>query len=204
MRLSPLVGDCASERSIIGHARRVEIQPAFKQIAVFLDYLCELDHLQNMIGRDGPFGWWLDVEPRHVGLERVGIMRRDLPDRFGLRRRRLLHLVVAGIGVRRQMADIGDVDDVLGRISLPTQHAAQRIGEQEGAHVADMLVIVDRRPAGVEPHLARIDRGEAFDRTGQAVVEGEGRAGHCLRLQTRPRQSHAKGEASLESCRLAV
>jgi hypothetical protein len=51
-----------------------------------------------------------------------------------------LHLVVAGIGIRRQMADIGDVDDVgEGVEALPArQRPAQRVGEDVGAQIAEM------------------------------------------------------------------
>ena len=123
---------------------------------------------------------------------------------LGLRGGGLFHLVVAGIGVGGQMADIGDVDDMLGREALPAQHAPERIGKQEGAHVADMLIVIHRRPAGVDSHQARIDRDERLQRAREAVVEGEGRAAHCARLQTAPAQSHVKGAVCLESSGIAV
>ena len=194
-----LVRNRTRQAAIVRHARRIEIEPAVDQVAVLFDRLREGDHLRDVLGRDGPLGGRIDVEPRDVGLERLRIVRRDLPDRLGLGRGGLLHLVVAGIGVRGQMADIGDIDDMFGRIPLPAQHAPERIGEQEGAHVADMLIIVDRRPAGVDPHQRRIDRDERRQAAREAVVERERGCGHPARLQTGRAQSHVKGDGSLES-----
>ena len=168
-------GSC--QRAVMRHAAGVEIKPALDLVAILLDAAGEVDHLGNVIGRDGPFAHGGDVQPGDVGLEGFGVMRGNVPDRAGFACGGGLHLVVAGIGVARQMADIGDVDDVLGRPPLPPDHAAKRVGEQEGAHIADMLVIIDGGPAAIDAHLRRIDRFEALGRAGKAVIEHQ-RLGH--------------------------
>src|SRR3546814_7096095 len=61
--------------------------------------------------------WSSDVcfpifEIGEVLFERQRIVRRDIPDAFGRGAGGGLHLVVAGVGVGRQVADIGDVDDM--------------------------------------------------------------------------------------------
>src|SRR3546814_3550143 len=63
------------------------------------------------------------------------------------------------------VADIGDVDDMGERPpshvpGLPRQHAAERVGEDIGAQIADMRVIVDGRPARIDTNVGGIDRGE--------------------------------------------
>src|SRR3546814_7597927 len=50
---------------------------------------------------------------------------RDIPDAFGRGAGGGLHLVVAGVGVGRQVADIGDVDDMGER---PPSHVPGQIG----------------------------------------------------------------------------
>ena len=143
------------------------------------DLLGEVDHLGDVVGRDRPARGLADVEVGDVLLERRRIVRRDVPDALRLGTGRRLHLVVADIGIGRQMADIGDVDHMGEGISLPGQHAAQRIGEHIGAQIAEMGVVVDRRPAGIDAHAALgIERLESFQPAGQRIVERELSAGH--------------------------
>ena len=112
-----------------------------------------------------------DVERLDVFPISLGIMPRDIPDRLRLFRCHLLHLVLARVGVVGQMADIGDVDDMGELIALVAEHAAQRVGKDIGAHVADVRVVVDRGAAGVDARLAGVDGGEGFQLPGQAVEE---------------------------------
>ena len=69
------------------------------------------------------------------------------------------------------MPDIGDVDDVRQVIALVAQHAAERIGEHIGTHIANMLEIIDRWPASVDLRLTLFDGRERFKRTGKAIVK---------------------------------
>ena len=82
------------------------------------------------------------------------------------------------------MAYVGDVDDMGELIALEAQHPAQRVGEHIGAHVADVRIVVDRRPAGVDARLAGMDGREFLDRASKAVEQAKRRAvGHDAAMQ---------------------
>src|SRR3546814_12452606 len=81
------------------------------------------------------------------------------------------------------MADVGDVDDVGELVALVRQRAPERVGEDIGAHIADVRIIIDRRPAAVDARLRRVrritryagvDGLEAFEAARQAVEQLEG------------------------------
>src|SRR3546814_14805244 len=123
-----------------------------------------------------------DAEPLEVALEFGRIKGRDIPSRPALRRRRFLHLVVAGVGVRGQVADVGDVDDMAQLVTLERQGTAQRVGEDIGAHVADMLLIIDGRSAAIDALLVRVDGHERYELARLAVVETRRRGClHCTK-----------------------
>jgi hypothetical protein len=44
-------------------------------------------------------------------------------------------------------------------------------GKNIGAHIADMLIIIHRRAAGVDVGLAHVDRLKWFQRAGHTVEE---------------------------------
>ncbi len=48
------------------------------------------------------------------------------------------------------VVDVGDVHDVFDGDALLAEKAAQHIDVQEGAEVADVAVVVDGGPAGIE------------------------------------------------------
>ncbi|RYF21807.1 MAG: hypothetical protein EOO77_05320 [Oxalobacteraceae bacterium] len=54
--------------------------------------------------------------------------------------------------------------------------------EDLGAQIADMRVIADRQSKGIDADIARIDRHEAFDLAGEAVVERKASTGHAASL----------------------
>ena len=150
-----LIGTGARQPAVVGHRTHIEIQPAIQPVAVLrLDRLPPCDHCIDIVGRARMLRL-ANVEPRQIGLEHRLIMPRDVPGRFAFTAGRLLHLVVARIGVTGQVADIGDVDDVAELVALEAQHPPQRIGEHISAHVADVLVIIDRRPARIDASLRR-------------------------------------------------
>src|SRR3546814_17715914 len=51
--------------------------------------------------------------------------------------------------------------------------AAERVGEDIGAHIADVRIVVDRWPARIETRLARVDGLEDFEAARQAVEQLE-------------------------------
>src|SRR5581483_7174362 len=61
--------------------------------------------------------------------------------------RRGLELVLARVGVGGEMPDIGDVDDLLNRVSPGAESAAQHVSEDVGPEVAYMLAVIDSGPA---------------------------------------------------------
>ena len=162
------------EVSVVRLLRGVEIDAVGGPIsvAVLLDVGDEFDLLGDMVGRAAQHRRVLDVQQLHVGDESVGVEPGDFPCRLARAPRALLHLVLAGVGVRGEMADIGDVHHVPHAISVPLEHPLQHVLEQERPVVADVLVVVDRRPAGVQPDVAAgMKRLERAQRACEIVVE---------------------------------
>ena len=102
------------EIAVVRLLRRVEIDAVRRPVgeAVLLDVRDEVDLLADVVGRAAQHRRILDVEQLHVGDERIGVELRDFPRRLARAPRALLHLVLAGVGVRREMADVGDVHHV--------------------------------------------------------------------------------------------
>ena len=98
-------------------------------------------------------------------------MPGDVPDRLRFLLSHLLHLVLTVICIVGEVANIGDVDDVGEFVTLPTQRPPEDVGKDIGAHIADMRVIVDRRPARIDPRLALMERLECFDFAGERIEQ---------------------------------
>jgi len=113
----------------------------------------------------------LDVELLAVGEERVGVELGDLHDGLVLAAGALEHLVLALIGIRGQMADVGDVHDALDRIPGVTQILFQHILHDIAAEVADMGKMIDRGAAGVHFDQLRVVGDEFFFFMGRRVVQ---------------------------------
>ena len=190
----PFIGPGARKAAVIVHGRNVEIEPAIQLITVLVgDGLRKLDHLRHVFRGDRPFSRLADVQRRDVRPVSLGVMSGDIPDRLGTFGRHLLHLVLTGIGIVGQVPDIGDVDDVSELVALERQRAAQHIGEDIGAHVADVRVIVDCRSAAVDARFAGVDRLKGFRFAGKAVEQHERRSiGHGRA----PYAGHAKGQGT--------
>ena len=147
----------AREVAVVVLLRRVEVHAVRRRVrvALALDVGDELDLLADVVGRAAEDRRVLDVQAGQVLEEVVGVELRDLPRGLAGAPRALLHLVFAGVGVRREVSDVGDVHHVAHRVSVPAQHALQHVLEQERAEVADVLVVVDGRTARVEPDRRR-------------------------------------------------
>jgi hypothetical protein len=74
--------------------------------------------------------------------------------------RRELDLVVARVHIRRQVPDVGDVDDVNDVLTLPLEHTSQPVSEDVGAQVPDVLIGVDRRPTRIDACSSGLERLE--------------------------------------------
>ena len=179
-----ILGFGAGQCAIMGDGGCVEIQAAVEFVAMRVGNADGIiDHGGDIIGGNRPMRGLTNVQRLDIGPISFGIMSGDIPDRLGFFRRHFLHLVFACVGVVGQMANIGDVDDMGKLISLVRQHAAQGVGKDISAHIADMRVIIHRRPTRIHPRLARVDRGKGFQLPGQAVEEfklghGNGDAGN--------------------------
>ena len=93
---------------------------------------------------------------------------RSTPQRVQVLKERLdvLGRVLAdGNARRRGVADdlvvhVGDVHDVADLHARELQEAAQHVDLQKGAEVADVAVVVNRRPAGVHPQRLAVGGDE--------------------------------------------
>ena len=173
-----------AEIAVVRLLRRIEIDAIRGpvRVAVLLEVDDEPDLLLDMIGRLAQDRRLLDVEAPHVDQERIGVELRDFPGGLARAPRALLHLVLACVGVGSEMADVGHVHHVPHAVAVPFENAPQRVHEHECAEIADMLVVVDGRPAGVEAHLAvGAQRHERAQRPRVVVVERE-RSRHCSQM----------------------
>src|SRR5579859_4482398 len=172
---------------------RVEVEPGRQPVAPAraVEDLGEPDHLRDVVGGLAPDVGVDDPQPRDVGLEVPGVPRGDVPRAAVLPAGGELELVVANVSVRGQVPDIGDVDDVPDPQALPGQRALERVGEDVGPHVPDVLVGVDRRPARVDPDVGRPGRREVGDLAGQRVEQPQRKPGgarsHGASRYRRPR-----------------
>ena len=85
-----------------------------------------------------------------------------------LRRRRIANDLVV---------HIRDVHHVMQGEALLAQEPPQDINMEEGTEVADVPVVVDRRPAAIHPQLRRAHRRQRLNGAAQGVVEIECRHG---------------------------
>ena len=176
----------ASKPPVIGDCRHVEIEAGVEFVAMPVgNALCEIDHLVDVIGRHRPLGRLADVERLHVRPIGFGVMLGDVPDRLRLGRSHLFHLVFARIAIVGQMTHVGDVDDVGELVALPAQCAAKDIGKDIGPHVADMGVVVDRRPAAVDARFPLVNGPEFLQLAGERIEQLQGRVGHETRIRWR-------------------
>ena len=166
----------AREVAVIRLLAGVEIDAIRRPIreSALLDVGDERDLLWDVFCRARQDRRWLDVEEFQVGQKGVGIELRDLPRSLAGSARAFFHLVLAGVGVGRQMTDVGNVHYVVDTIAVPFERAAQHVLENERPVVADVLVVVDGGTARVEAdRAALVERLERTQRPRVVVVERE-------------------------------
>ncbi len=108
-----------------------------------------------------------------VGLEQVQA-RRILAegDRHALGEC-LDGLLVLGRPLHDLVVDVGDVADVLHLVARGPQPAHHHVERSERAGVADVKIVVHRRPADIEADLSRDARDEGLPGTAERVVDLE-------------------------------
>ncbi len=154
-------------------------------------------HRVDMLGRARLVGGRQDPE-------RGDILVKLPPGRFGDFRDRLVERQVgkvAGCPRVDLVVDVGDVariDHVVRAVDLAKQ-AEQHVEHDHRPGVADMGVVVDRRPADIEAHRRRIDRRERLLASGQGVVEAQRH--RTSRLQARRRSGAPSGTGRMIASR---
>ena len=144
-------GDPEEDRAVVGPVG----------VALLEERLDERDHLVDVLGRPRQ-----DVRRRHPQGSRVVQEPREpavgeLVDPDSRRRRAPDDLVV----------DVGDVHDPRDAQAAVAEVADEQVGVEEAPEVADVGRAVDRRPAAVDPDVARLERLERPRLAGQRVVE---------------------------------
>ena len=102
----------------------------------------------------------------------VAILEECLRERVGE-----LDEPLAGLASRpdRAIVHVGEIHDLENLVSGLLEPAAQQIFEQERAEVADVRVVPDGRPAGVQRDARRGQRLQRLDPARERVVEGQRR-----------------------------
>ena len=180
-----LRGRVARKPPVRGEASDVEVDGSADLVRVLLldQDGDQLDHLPDVLRRTwirvrGP-----DVELPDVVHEGGGVVRRDLFRRFVLQARRHQHLVFAAVEcVIGQVADVGDVHDLLGPVAEVLEAAPEQVGQHEGAQVADVDVPVDGGPTRVDPHHALLERAKFVLRSRERVVEADRGQAHAVSI----------------------
>src|SRR5438128_2477629 len=112
-----------------------------------------------------------DADLADVLHERTGVVGGDLLRRFALEPRRHQHLVFATVeGVVSQVADVGDIHDLLGAVAQVLEAPAQEVGQHEGPQVAHVHVAVHRGTARVDADHAFAKRCQLLLRPREGVV----------------------------------
>src|SRR3972149_6319833 len=119
---------------------------------------------KDMRGQDIDFGFIL-----HKGLR---IKRRDFQRLLAFFTCCRDHFVFAAIEhFLPHVADISDILDMPHFVAEMHQRPPQPVGQHERAQIADVNEAIDRRPASVQPDLARLDRTEDFFSARERIVE---------------------------------
>jgi hypothetical protein len=68
------------------------------------------------------------------------------------------------------VADIGNIHDVLDPIAIVQQDPFENVFENIGAQIADVGIIVNRRPAGVQSGRFVLNRDKFFFASAERIV----------------------------------
>ena len=112
----------------------------------------------------------------------------DLHRRLALRLGGELDLVLAVDRVElviTHVADVGDVLHVADLVAEVLERPMQQVAKEIGPQVADVRVLVDGAPAGVDADAARLERHERLGASRERVVQADRReGGHRYRDST--------------------
>ena len=126
-------------------------------------------HLADMLGRARFDGRREHAERTHICVElRLGLLG-DLADRLVQRQVRIV-LRGARVDLVVHVGDVADIGDMLGAVDVP-QQTEQHVEDDDGPRIADMGVVVDRRPAHIEAHMRRIEGPKRLLPAGERIVK---------------------------------
>ena len=126
-------------------------------------------HFRDMLGRARLHGRRQGAERRHVFVKLPFGLLRDLADRLVQRQIGII-LGRARVDLVVDIGDVADIGDVIVSIEV-AQQAKQHVEDDDRPRVADMGEVVDRGPAHIHAHIARIEGLEGLLLTGERVVE---------------------------------
>ena len=121
----------------------------------------ELDHLRNVVGRAHQEFRRLEAQQFAVDLEGFDILRGEVAQ-LEASFPRIADRLVIHVGQVHHLADF---------VAAVSQVAAQDVLKDKRAEVADVRVVINRRPASVDPHLVAFQGMKLVHPRGQRVVE---------------------------------
>lgn len=160
----PSGGD-AGEPAVGRKAGDPEVDPPLAPVGdpLRLKALDQAHHLLDVQGGPRVVVGPADAEGVDVGEEALdpggGLLRQPL--------------VVLGGVVDQPVVHVGQVHDVGDPREAALEPSAQDILKEEGAEVPDVGTVPDRRAAGVEAHVARLQGRDRLEAAGQGVVEAK-------------------------------
>ena len=154
----------AAELAVAGERLRIVVNVAVVAgigQALVDQLLNQRDDIRDMLGRARIDRRALDAQRIRVGVIFLDEAIAQLLDGDALFVGAADHLIV----------DIGEVLNVLHFIAFVLQIAAQRVKHDKRARVADVEIVVDRRAAAVNAHLARLNGLELFLAAGLRIID---------------------------------
>jgi hypothetical protein len=162
---------------VAGKLRDVKVDPIRRSVcvALLLELLDQRDLVSNVLGRPGDDMGPQDVEALRIFEERLGIELRDLPGALAGAACPKLYLIFALVSVACEVPHVSDVHDVLDFVAVVFEHPSEDVLKDICSEIPDVGVVVDRRPAGVEPNFHISDGHELFLAPTKRVEELQGR-----------------------------
>ena len=116
-----------------------------------------------------------DIQCADVGQKCLRIKFRNFKHGLVFPLRALLQLVFPFVGIACEVADVRDIHHALHAIAVRLKHALKDVFKHVCAQIPDVRIVVDRRPAGIEPHRCFLQGLEDFQFAPEGVIEAE----HC-------------------------
>ncbi len=148
---------------------KVHIAPGYIRAAFVQQGLHHLNKVAYAGGCRHDRSGLSDVELRAVLKEGLCIHVRQLQHGFMLLPGPLEHLVLPGVRVRGQVPYVGNIHHPVHPVPLVLQGLFQHVLHDIGAQVTYMRPPVDRGPAGVHLHDARLIGGKIFLLHGKGI-----------------------------------